>query len=358
MGPRRLLRSRTLVSDLRWPVTERFFTRRLKERSSGFSGVSWCHHSHGSRPCSPPCARCPPPSLRPWAASFWLVLATGASLSVTSRVRQRAPGRRGPAVRVLSRAVCAVGPRRSPRCGHPAKLARVAALALRLRARIASQRPKRRRVRVRAVPCPPMRRATAVDSTPAAGSTGRPLLAWVTRPCAGTTGLLAPSHGPPPASRAAPLCLHSALSLPCTSVCSRPRGTARLALAGRSVGSCPSTPPAATNADRLRSPATAVTPPQPRSVPPLQCAVPASLPSAAHPRKSHRAAGSTGRPLLAWVTRPCAGTTGLLAPSHGPPPASQAAPLDAGGTFLAQKIILLATSRPHHHAIRGFLGAL
>ena len=88
------------------------------------------------------------------------------------------------------------------------------------------------------------------------------------------------------------------------------------------------------------------------------CCACASLPSAAHPRKSHRAAGSTGRPLLAWVTRPCAGTTGLLAPSHGPPPASRAAPLDAGGTFLAQKIILFATSHPHHHAIRGFSGAL
>ena len=218
------------------------------------------------------------------------------SLRHISRVRRRAPGRRGPAVRVLSRAVCAVGPRRSPRCGHPARLARVAALALRLRARIAAQRPKRRRVRVRAVPCPPMRRATAVDSTPAAGSTGRPLLAWVTRPCAGTTGLLAPSHGPPPASRAAPLCLHSALSLPCTSVCSRPRGTARLALAGRSVGSCPSTPPAATNADRLRSPATAVTPPQPRSVPPLQCAVPVPLCRAPHTHE--RATAQRAQPAV------------------------------------------------------------
>ena len=179
----------------------------IKRRGAGFSGASWCHHSHGSRPCSPPCARRPPPSLRPWAASLWLVsVDERVSLRHISRVRRRAPGRRGPAVRVLSRAVCAVGPRRSPRCGHPARLARVAALALRLRARIAAQRPKRRRVRVRAVPCPPMRRATAVDSTPAAGSTGRPLLAWVTRPCAGTTGLLAPpSHGPPPAARAAPL---------------------------------------------------------------------------------------------------------------------------------------------------------
>ena len=146
----------------------------IKRRGAGFSGASWCHHSHGSRPCSPPCARRPPLSLRPWAASCWLVSATGASLSVTSRVRQRAPGRRGPAVRVLSRAVCAVGPRRSPRCGHPAKLARVAALALRLRARIAAQRPKRRRVRVRAVPCPPMRRATSPAESTARRQRARP----------------------------------------------------------------------------------------------------------------------------------------------------------------------------------------
>ena len=58
---------------------------------------------------------------------------------------------------------------------------------------------------------------------------------------------------------------------PCPPCSADHRGTARLALAGRSVGSRPSRPPAATNADRLTSPATAVTPPQPRSVPPLQC---------------------------------------------------------------------------------------
>ena len=126
----------------------------IKRRGAGFSGASWCHHSHGSRPCSPPCARRPPPSLRPWAASLWLVsVDERVSLRHISRVRRRAPGRRGPAVRVLSRAVCAVGPRRSPRCGHPARLARLAALALRLRAHIAAQRPKRRRVRCRALQC-------------------------------------------------------------------------------------------------------------------------------------------------------------------------------------------------------------
>ena len=137
---------------------------------------------------------------------------------------------------------------------------------------------------------------------PAAGSTGRPLLAWVTRPCAGTTGLLAPSHGPPPASRAAPLCLHSALSLPCPPCAADHRGTARLALAGRSVGSRPSRPPAATNADRLTSPATAVTPPQPRSVPPLQCAVPVPLCRAPHTHE--RATAALTRALIGPRTPP------------------------------------------------------
>ena len=180
---------------------------------------------------------------------------------------------------------------------------------------------------------------------PAAGSTGRPLLAWVTRPC-GRPSL--------PPQRALP---------PVPSVCSRPpqHGAVKSAAgSGRPLGRL--MPIDTTRRNERRSIEVAGhrrhPTPAPLGATTAVCCACASLPSAAHPRKSHRAAGSTGRPLLAWVTRPCAGTTGLLAPSHGPPPASRAAPLDAGLTFLAPKTLLFATSHPHHHAIRGFLGAL
>ena len=75
---------------------------------------------------------------------------------------------------------------------------------------------------------------------------------------------------------------------PCPPCSADHRGTARLVLAGRSVGSRPSRPPAATNADRLTSPATAVTPPQPCWEAPAWCAVLLRLEKPNTRRQSHR----------------------------------------------------------------------